>query len=50
MCDCSKPLRNPPEANRGFRVEMTVPEKPNSRLQRYRLTDKGKTAFRKGFE
>jgi DNA-binding PadR family transcriptional regulator len=22
-------------------VEMTVPNKPNSRLQRYRLTDKG---------
>jgi hypothetical protein len=21
MCACSKPLRNPPEANRGFRVE-----------------------------
>jgi hypothetical protein len=27
MCGCSKPLRNPPEANRGFRVEekCTVP-------------------------
>ena len=22
-------------------VEMTIPEKPNSRLQKYRLTDKG---------
>jgi hypothetical protein len=22
MCACSKPLRNPPEANRGFRVEL----------------------------
>ena len=22
-------------------IEMTIPEKPNSRLQRYRLTDKG---------
>jgi hypothetical protein len=21
MCDCSKPLRNPPECNRGIRVE-----------------------------
>jgi hypothetical protein len=21
MCDCSKPLRNPPKANRGFRVK-----------------------------
>ena len=22
-------------------IEMTIPEKPNSRLQRYRLTDRG---------
>jgi len=27
-------------------IEMTIPEKPNSRLQKYRLTDKG----RKGLE
>jgi hypothetical protein len=24
MCGCSKPLRNPPEANRGFRVEPDI--------------------------
>lgn len=32
-------------------IEMTIPEKPNSRLQKYRLTDKGMTllaALRKG--
>lgn len=29
----------------GF-IEMTVPDKPNSKLQRYRLTDKGMTAIR----
>ena len=32
-------------------IEMTIPEKPNSRLQRYRLTDKGSvllTVLRKG--
>ena len=26
-------------------VEMTIPEKPNSRLQRYRLTEKGRKLF-----
>ncbi|NLB41756.1 MAG: Fic family protein [Clostridiales bacterium] len=30
---------------KGF-VEMTVPDKPNSKLQRYRLTDSGKLAIR----
>jgi hypothetical protein len=28
MCDCSKPLRNPPEANRGIRVEQRRPPNP----------------------
>jgi len=27
-------------------VKMTVPDKPNSRLQKYRLTDKGKAVNR----
>ena len=30
-----------PALNAGF-IEMTIPEKPNSRLQRYRLTTRGK--------
>lgn len=28
-------------------IEMTVPDKPSSKLQKYRLTNKGKTAIRK---
>ena len=27
-------------------IEMTVPDKPSSKLQKYRLTDKGKAAIR----
>ena len=26
-------------------IEMSIPDKPNSRLQRYRLTDKGRTVL-----
>lgn len=29
-------------------VEFTIPEKPNSRLQKYRLTSEGKTLIKKG--
>ena len=28
-------------------IEMTLPEKPNSRLQKYRLTDKGRAMVAK---
>ena len=34
-----------PLLSRGF-IKMTVPDKPNSKLQRYRLTDSGRSAIR----
>ncbi len=36
-----------PALNAGL-VEMTVPDKPHSRLQKYRLTEKGRTVLQQG--
>jgi ATP-dependent DNA helicase RecG len=42
--------KTPPTAMDAELIEMTIPEKPSSSKQKYRLTDKGRAALKKRSE